>query len=78
MLLNHLLVNGLDTKKERHLHVTRIKEFLFSTTADPLDIARRDYLEFYVEEITTHRGNVKKVYTPEFFVKWVGYSWEEQ
>ena len=36
----------LVTKKERQIHVTRIKEFPFSTTADPLDIARRDYLEF--------------------------------
>ena len=64
----------LVTKKERHIHVTRIKEFLFSTKADPLDIARRDYLEFYVEEILTHRGNIKKVSTLEFFVKWIGYS----
>ena len=64
----------LVTKKERHIHVTRIKEFFFSTKADPLDIARRDYLEFYVEEILTHRGNIKKVSTLEFFVKWIGYS----
>jgi Chromo (CHRromatin Organisation MOdifier) domain len=71
----------LVTKKERQIHVKRIKEFIFSTTADPLDIARRDYLEFFVEEILSHRGNVKKVSTLQFFVKWLGYpstdnSWE--
>lgn len=40
-------------KEKRHIHVTRIKDFQFSTTAHPLDIVRRDYLEFHVEEIPT-------------------------
>ena len=38
----HTLLDLL-TKKERQIHVTRIKEFLFSPSADPFDIARRDY-----------------------------------
>ena len=67
----------LVTKKERQIHVTRIKEFLFSPSADPFDIARRDYLEYYVEEILTHRGNIKKVSTLQFLVKWLGYSSSE-
>ena len=59
----------------------RIKQFYFSSTVDPLDIARRDYLEFFVEEIIDHKGDVKKVSTLKFLVKWQGYpdsanSWE--
>jgi hypothetical protein len=46
-----------------------------------LDIARRDYLEFFVEKILDMTGDVKKVSTLTFLVKWLGYddthnSWE--
>jgi hypothetical protein len=41
---------------------------------DPLDIARRDYLEYFVEEILEHRGNPKKVSTLQFLVKWLNYT----
>jgi hypothetical protein len=52
----------LITKKEKHIHVTRIKEFLFAPSRlDPTDIARRDCLEFFVESIIAHRGNIKNV-----------------
>ena len=79
--LSEYVLLDLVTKKEKHIHVKRIKQFHFSPTSDPLDIARRDYLEFFVEEILAHRGNVKKVSTLQFFVKWQGYpdssnSWE--
>ena len=67
----------LITKKERQIHITRIKEFLFSPSADPFDVARRDYLGHYVEEILTHGGNIKKVSTLKSFVKWLGYSSSE-
>ena len=67
---NYTLLD-LITKKERQIHVTHIKEFLYSPSADPFDIAWRDYLEYYVEEILTHRGNMKKVSTLQFFVKWL-------
>ena len=73
---NYTLLD-LVTKKERQIHVKRIKQFHFSTKADPLDIARRDYLEFFVEEILSHQGNVKKVSTLQFYVKWLGYPSEE-
>ena len=84
VISNHLseyVLLDLITKKEKNIHVKRIKQFHFSPTADPLDIARRDYLEFFVEEILSHRGNVKKVSTLQFFVKWQGYpdssnTWE--
>ena len=73
-VLSEYTLLDLVTKKEKHIHVTRIKQFLFSTTSDPLDIARRDYLEYFVEEILSHRGNIKKVSTLQFYVKWLGYS----
>jgi hypothetical protein len=46
-----------------------------------LDIARRDYLEFFVEKNLDMTGDVKRVSTLSFLVKWLGYddthnSWE--
>jgi hypothetical protein len=41
---------------------------------DPLDLARRDYLEFFIEKILGMAGDVKKVSTLDFEVKWVGYD----
>ena len=69
------LLLDLITKKERSIHVTRIKEFHFAPSqVDPTDIARRDYLEFFVEAILDHRGNIRNVSTLEFFVKWQDYD----
>jgi hypothetical protein len=39
-----------------------------------LDIARRDYLEFFVEKILDMTGDVTKVSTLSFLVKWLGYD----
>ena len=65
----------LVTKKEKLVHATRIKEFRFNPEeVDPLDIARRDTLEFFVEEIREHRGNPRKVSTLQFLVKWQNYT----
>ena len=41
-----------------------------------MDSARRDYMEFYIEAITAHKGNTKKVSTLTFLVKWLNYSVE--
>jgi hypothetical protein len=48
---------------------------------DPSDVARKDYLEFFIKTTLTHRGNTKKLSTLEFKVKWLSYneshnSWE--
>jgi hypothetical protein len=52
-----------------------MKPFIFNPlTTDPLDIARRDYLEFFIEKILEMVGNVKKVSTLDFKVKWIGYD----
>jgi transposase InsO family protein len=72
----------LITNKPKPYHASDMKTFIFDPLqTDPLEIARKDYLEFFVEEILEVTGNIKKVTTVEFLVKWVGYdfshnSWE--
>ena len=50
--------------------------FLKSTPlrTDPTDIARRDHLEFFVENIISFKGDIRKVTTVTFLVKWLGYD----
>jgi hypothetical protein len=50
---------------------------------NPLDIARRDYLEFFVEKVLDHRSSPKRKSknSLEFLIQWMGYdssynSWE--
>ena len=72
----------LITGKEKDYHVSDMKPFIFdSALVDPLDIARRDHMEFFVERILDHRGNIKRRKEIEFQVRWLGYdvsndSWE--
>ena len=70
---------NLVTKKiEDCHHVTRLREFRYN---DPRDIALRDRDEFYVEKILAHHGDVGRLKTLAFHVKWRGFdksfnSWE--
>ena len=75
----------LITRKEKTVHVTRLKEFIFNPAiTEPQDIARRDYLEFFVEAMRRHRGPTsRKSRTSDFhfLVKWLNYpesanTWE--
>ena len=72
----------LITGKEKDYHVSDMKPFIFdSALVDPLDIARRDHMEFFVEKNLDHRGNIKRRKEIEFQVRWLGYdvsndSWE--
>ena len=51
----------LKTGKEKDFHVSDMKPFVFdSAVVDPLDVARRDYMEYFVDKILQHRGNPKK------------------
>jgi hypothetical protein len=45
-----------------------------SLNTDPTDIARRDYLEFFVERILEISGDCSKVSSLQFKVKWLGYD----
>ena len=72
----------LTTKKEKLYHSTQMKKFLFDPIrTNPTDVARKDYLEFFIESILQHKGDHKKLSTLEFKIKWLGYdetynSWE--
>ena len=59
-----------------------MEPFVFdSAIVDPVDVARRDYMEFFTEKILYHRENLKLKTDIEFLVKWLVYdeihdSWE--
>ena len=59
-----------------------MKPFIFNTDlVDPVDVARRDYMEFFIENVISYRGNLKRKTELEFQVMWLGYdethnSWE--
>ena len=75
-------IKNLITKKNRDVHASQLKPFRFNPTSQsPTDTARRDYMEFFIEEIVSHVGNKKKPSTMKFYVKWLNYdsnhnSWE--
>ena len=49
--------------------------FVFdSALVDPLDIARRDQMEFFIEKISDHRGKLSHRNSLQFFVSWMGYD----
>jgi hypothetical protein len=65
----------LTTLKEKEYHSTHLKEFIFNPNrVSPLDVARKDYLEFFIEEILHHTGNTNRLSTLNFKVKWQGYD----
>ena len=71
------LLLDLVSGKEKLFHVKKMRTFHFNpSTVDPLDIARRDYDEFFVERILQHEGDFKKVSTLFFLVRWRTYSSE--
>ena len=67
----------LITRKEKLVHITRLKEFIFDPSiTEPKDIARRDYLEYFVEAILNHRGSTSRKSDLEFYVKWLKFPKE--
>ena len=61
--------------KEKLYHVTQLKAFHFNPLrTDPVDIARRDYLEFFMESIVKFKGSFDKLSSLQFLVKWLGYD----
>ena len=58
-----------------------MKPFLFDPSiTNPLDVARRDHMEYFVEDILDHRGKHQRTHI-EFLVKWLNYpsdkkTWE--
>ena len=72
----------LITNKHKMYHVTQLKQFYYDKDkVNPVDIARRDHLEYFIDSILAFEGDIKRVSTLRFHVKWLGYdeshnSWE--
>ena len=54
-----------------------MKPFFFhAALTDPLNVARRDNMEYFINKILERRGNLKKKIEIEFLVTWLGYAQE--
>ena len=54
-----------------------LKPFVFDAAlTDPLDVARHDYMEYFIDKILEYIGNLKKKTETEFLVSWLGYAQE--
>ena len=63
-------LQNLITKKNRDVHASQLKAFRFDPAkTPPTDIARRDYMEFFIESILSHQGDKKRPSTMTFLVK---------
>ena len=73
---------NLVTKDQMKIHVSLLKPFIYDPAkVDPLEIAMYDTQEYFIEKVLEHRGNIKRLSSMEFLVKWRGYglehnSWE--
>jgi hypothetical protein len=66
---------NLITTKEKVYHAQHMRPFIFNPkNTDPTDVARRDYVEFFIQEILEHRGTPSRSTSMEFLVKWTGYE----
>ena len=69
----------LITDKETDFHVSDMKPFVFDSAAvDPLNVARRDYMKYFVDKILQHRGNPKRSSNMKFEVGWLDYAPESR
>ena len=60
----------LITNEEKDYQVSDMKPFIFNADlVDPVDVARRDYMEFFIENVISYRGNLKHKTELEFQVK---------
>ena len=72
----------LVNNKQTVFSMTQLKPFLFDPSiTNPVDVARRDYLEFFIEKVIGMRGDITRYNSLEFHVKWLNYddtknSWE--
>ena len=69
------VLQDLVTNKEHRFHSSKMKPFLFDPlVVNPHDVARHDYLAFFVEKILGHRGDLRVRSSISFHVKWLGYT----
>jgi hypothetical protein len=66
---------NLITDEIEDYHVTRLRQFRYDERyVDPRDIALRDRDEFYVEKILAHHGDISRLKTLAYHVKWRGFD----
>ena len=66
---------NLVTEYNEDFHVSRRREFHFQEEfVNPKDVAMRDNEEFVVVLIQEHRGDVTRLISLEFRVRWLGYE----
>ena len=54
-----------------------MKPFVFDAAlTDPLDVARCDNMEYFIDKILEHKSNLKKKTEIKFLVSWLGYAQE--
>jgi hypothetical protein len=57
------------TNTEQSYHVKNLKQFLCDPLlVNPVDVARRDYSEYFIHNILAHKGDIKKLSTLTFLV----------
>jgi hypothetical protein len=72
-LSEYTLLN-LVSKRTRNVHASHLQTFVFDPTRqDPMDTARQDYMEFFVESILDHAGECRRVSTLTFPGKWLNH-----
>ena len=60
---------------EKEYHVSDMKPSLCDPLrVEPLDVARHDYMKFYIENILEHRGDLQRKSSLEFLVKCLSYA----
>ena len=76
------IVRNIVSNKTKNIYGGLLRPFVFNPAVSrPMDTARRDYMEFFIETVKEHKGDIKKVSSLTFLVKWLNYddsynSWE--
>ena len=69
-ILRHLV-----SKKMKQIHASKLRQFIFNPhRVEPLGIARRDYMEYFIETVLAHRGDPLCVSSLWFHIKWLNYD----
>ena len=68
--LRHLV-----SKKMEKIHASKLRQLIFDPNrVEPLDIARRDYMEYFIETVLAHRGDPLRVSSLWSHIKWLNYD----
>jgi hypothetical protein len=65
----------LVNNKPKHYHINDMSQFQFDPSiTDSLDIARRDYVKFFIRKILDHRRSLQRKKSLAFLIQWTGYD----